>query len=641
MKTRVAALIAALTILPGMAAQAGAAPYTFQVLAATGDVIGGKTLTGFTQFPVVNDNGLAAFVANFSGGQGIFTQSNFLVQIGDLIGGNALTNIDSSPFLNNNGDLLFRGRTTGTAPHVLTPNSVVVAPGDVIDGKTLAATNGTPMINDNGDIVFEGSFFGGIGSGTSTPTKRLVGVFDVIDAKTIGGFASSVGAQPFLNNNGDVAYTFLFFGGTKGILLHDITLSQSSILVEEGDIIDGKTLTNIGGPSLNDNNLVAFHSDFAGGRGIFTQNGLLVKNGDTVGGATLSGVIGNPVINNAGEVAFGGFISGGGSGIFTQNSLIARSFDMIDGKFVLFFGGFPFINNNGDVIFRANFTDGSSAIILATLSDNQPPDCSAAAASLGEIWPPNHKMVNVDILDVTDPEGDPVTITITGITQDEPVEDAGDGNFEPDGAGVSTSTAQVRAERQGGKGKGKGGSGNGRVYEISFIATDDKGATCPGQVSVCVPHDQGKKGGTCIDDGQNYNSVTGEPAAKRVVNGGNINSDRLQDLVQGIDGAPNVWFATETHENLAFELYQNSPNPFNPSTTIRYTLAEASQVRLSVYNVLGQEIRVLVNAGQAAGSHNAVWDGRDAFGREVSTGLYLYRLKAGQHVAVNKMVLAK
>ncbi|RMG67772.1 MAG: choice-of-anchor B family protein, partial [Calditrichaeota bacterium] len=79
-----------------------------------------------------------------------------------------------------------------------------------------------------------------------------------------------------------------------------------------------------------------------------------------------------------------------------------------------------------------------------------------------------------------------------------------------------------------------------------------------------------------------------------------------------------------------FQLAQNFPNPFNPSTTIAYCMPEAGLVTLTVYNALGQPIRTLVNAVQTAGRHQVVWDGRDARGREVAAGIYLYRLQAGR-----------
>jgi chitodextrinase len=92
---------------------------------------------------------------------------------------------------------------------------------------------------------------------------------------------------------------------------------------------------------------------------------------------------------------------------------------------------------------------------------------------------------------------------------------------------------------------------------------------------------------------------------------------------------------------LPFELRQNHPNPFNPSTTIRYALPEAARVRLAVYNALGQQVRVLVDAEQEPGAHSAVWDGRDDSGRAVSAGLYLYRLEAGPRQVIRKMLLAR
>lgn len=78
----------------------------------------------------------------------------------------------------------------------------------------------------------------------------------------------------------------------------------------------------------------------------------------------------------------------------------------------------------------------------------------------------------------------------------------------------------------------------------------------------------------------------------------------------------------------AFALGQNYPNPFNPSTTIGFTLGAQSDVRLTVYNLIGQEMTTLVNGVMPAGSHSIAWSGLDAGGRGLSSGVYLYRLKA-------------
>ncbi len=130
---------------------------------------------------------------------------------------------------------------------------------------------------------------------------------------------------------------------------------------------------------------------------------------------------------------------------------------------------------------------------------NNAPDCSQAAASPDSLWPPNHKAVDIAIMGITDPDGDPITLTITTIEQDEPVNGVADGNTSPDGFGVGTAQAQVRSERS--------GQGNGRIYEIGFDAEDGQGASCTGIVLVgVVPHDQGQ-GSTPIDDGVRFDST--------------------------------------------------------------------------------------------------------------------------------------
>jgi hypothetical protein len=135
---------------------------------------------------------------------------------------------------------------------------------------------------------------------------------------------------------------------------------------------------------------------------------------------------------------------------------------------------------------------------------NTAPDCSTAGPSIGEIWPPNHKMVSINVLGVTDADGDTVSITINSIWQDEPVNTVGDGSTGPDGAGVGSDTAQVRAERTGTKKV----PGDGRVYHIGFTADDGNGGSCSGEVKVGVPHDQGK-GKPAVDGGALYDSTVG------------------------------------------------------------------------------------------------------------------------------------
>jgi hypothetical protein len=88
-------------------------------------------------------------------------------------------------------------------------------------------------------------------------------------------------------------------------------------------------------------------------------------------------------------------------------------------------------------------------------------------------------------------------------------------------------------------------------------------------------------------------------------------------------------------------LEQNTPNPFNPSTNIRYRLGAPGQVTLRVYDIRGRLVRTLVDDARDAGPHSVLWDGRDDGGTRVASGLYFYRLDAGAVVESRKMVLVQ
>ncbi len=90
-----------------------------------------------------------------------------------------------------------------------------------------------------------------------------------------------------------------------------------------------------------------------------------------------------------------------------------------------------------------------------------------------------------------------------------------------------------------------------------------------------------------------------------------------------------------------FAIRGNSPNPFNPSTTISFTLPSSSRAELAVYSITGQRVRTLLSGPMTAGTHSAMWDGRDDSGKAVSSGVYLVRLRAGKTVSSHKMLLMK
>ena len=90
-----------------------------------------------------------------------------------------------------------------------------------------------------------------------------------------------------------------------------------------------------------------------------------------------------------------------------------------------------------------------------------------------------------------------------------------------------------------------------------------------------------------------------------------------------------------------FALHQNYPNPFNPSTSLRYDLPENSFVNITIYDMMGREVKTLVNQSQDAGYKSVVWNATNDYGRPVSAGIYLYQIQAGKYISTKKMVLLK
>jgi hypothetical protein len=158
----------------------------------------------------------------------------------------------------------------------------------------------------------------------------------------------------------------------------------------------------------------------------------------------------------------------------------------------------PWVSADTPLTFKLTVSDwpgstSSAYVTVTVINSHTPPDASHARADVGVLWPPDHKMAQVHILGVVNPNNDP--ITIDAVTQDEPTNGLGDGDTPID-AVITGDSVTLRAERS--------GNGNGRVYRVCFTVHDpEQDAT--GCVNVSVP--KSKKTDVAIDSGGNYNST--------------------------------------------------------------------------------------------------------------------------------------
>jgi hypothetical protein len=135
------------------------------------------------------------------------------------------------------------------------------------------------------------------------------------------------------------------------------------------------------------------------------------------------------------------------------------------------------------------------------------------------------------------------------------------------------------------------------------------------------------------------------------VDGGVIEEKQYGYRITAVDGSGNESRPSSVAVNLSdmevrvvpeeYGLEPNFPNPFNSVTWVRYQLPSEGEVTLSIYSMLGQRIRTLIEARQEAGFYHVRWDGRDNGGRAMGSGMYLIRIESGAFVKVRKMVLMK
>jgi hypothetical protein len=176
------------------------------------------------------------------------------------------------------------------------------------------------------------------------------------------------------------------------------------------------------------------------------------------------------------------------------------------------------------------------------------------------------------------------------------------------------------------------------IYELSTSAT------FTGDVDVCIEYDPTQV--TSAEDVLrilHYENVAGIPTWVDVTTNVDANANRICGQTTSL--SPFAIVEPVTTDAIAtapaLRLHQNHPNPFNPSTMIRYEIPARGRVRLNVYDVRGRLVRTLANGEQDAGPHQVVWMGDDVKGRRVASGVYLYRLETPNESLRRRMVLVR
>ncbi len=221
--------------------------------------------------------------------------------------------------------------------------------------------------------------------------------------------------------------------------------------------------------------------------------------------------------------------------------------------------------------------------LVVTVVDTTPPTIDVSVTP-SVLWPPNNKFVSVraDVA-AKDSCDDAPAIALHSITKNDPSK----GAFAGAAIGMADVEFQLLAERS-------GTFKSGLIYTIVYVATDASGNSAKDSAVVTVPH--------------------------------NMSSD-----ANALEGAQ---FAEETPTE--FSIGQNYPNPFNPATVFRFGLPVPAHVSLRIYNITGEEVANLVNGQMTAGYHTVEWNAGS-----LPTGIYVYRMTAGEFSETRKLLLIK
>lgn len=489
------------------------------------DPVGNSYVAGrtpSTDFPTV-----APFQVTYAGG----VSDGFIAKIGE-----AFPIADAGPDQTvNEGDPVALDGTSSSDPQgdPLAFNWVQVAgPSVVLDDPSSATPSFTaPFVPSNATLTFELVVDDGTDiSDPDTVDITVVNannppVSDAGDDATIkeGAVGSLNGSNSFDPESDPITFAWTQLAGPPVSLQPSATVAQPTFvatvaagqtLVFQLQVSDGKESSTLSSfppnPSVPDDDIVAVEIVFNSPPIADAGPDQTKDEGSTV---QLNG-LGSSDPDGGDALAFSWTQDGGPAVVLSDPTAPTPSFDAP-----------PVAPGGEDLTFRLIVSDDDpvnplsstpDGVVISLRNINDPPRCDLAAAVPDRLWPPNHKLKLVEISGVLDPDSvyNVVTLTITGVTQDEPVNSLGDGDSSPDAViqvGDPADSVLLRAERARGDDDDNDSGGvsrNGRVYEVSFTA-DDGFESCSGSVKVSVPP---RRRRPAIDDGQNFDSTLDLPS---------------------------------------------------------------------------------------------------------------------------------
>ncbi|MAE62258.1 MAG: hypothetical protein CMJ49_12995 [Planctomycetaceae bacterium] len=186
--------------------EARGASYSLSFIAKSGDVIGGKTLSQFLGSIDLNESGLAAFQASYTGGSGVFTQNSFVAGTNSSIGGKTLTGVDFRGVqMNDSGVVAFIGDLAGGADGVFTQNELIAEEGDAIGALNADVISTRPDINNAGTVTFTGIDTSPFTSAIFTKTQVVVKTGDVI-SRGLQNFTMQNFTAPSIDGAGNITF---------------------------------------------------------------------------------------------------------------------------------------------------------------------------------------------------------------------------------------------------------------------------------------------------------------------------------------------------------------------------------------------------------------------------------------------------